>query len=126
MIGYVTLGSNDIPKAAEFYDALFALQGAKRIMEDDHMVAWSPDPKVPAVSIIRPHDGNEACIGNGTMVALIFKSTDKVDEFHAKALELGGQDEGAPGPRGSGGFYAGYFRDLDGNKLCAFCFTKAA
>ena len=126
MIGYVTLGSNDIPKAAEFYDALFALQGAKRIMEDEHMVAWSPDPKSPAVSIIKPFDGNEACIGNGTMVALIFNATEKVDEFHAKALELGGTDEGAPGPRGSGGFYAGYFRDLDGNKLCAFCFTPAS
>jgi len=125
MIGYVTLGTNDFPKAAEFYDALFALKGAKRVMEDDHFIAWSPDPKMPAVSIIKPHDGNEASIGNGTMVALIFDSTDKVDEFHAKALELGGTDEGAVGPRGSGGFYAGYFRDLDSNKLCAFTFTKA-
>lgn len=126
MIGYVTLGSNDILKAAEFYDALFALRGAKRIMEDDHFIAWSPDPKSPAVSIIKPHDGNEACIGNGTMVALIFDATENVDAFHAKALELGGTDEGAPGPRGSGGFYAAYFRDLDGNKLCAFCFASAS
>ena len=126
MIGYVTLGSNDIPKAAKFYDALLALQDAKRIMEDEHFIAWSPDPKAPAVSIIKPFDGNEARVGNGTMVALIFKGTEQVDAFHAKALELGGTDEGTPGPRGSGGFYAAYFRDLDGNKLCAFCFTKAS
>lgn len=127
MIGYVTLGSNDIPKAAEFYDALLALQGATRIIEDEHFIAWSPDPKSPAVSIIKPFDGNEARTGNGTMVALIFKGTDQVDAFHAKALELGGTDEGAPGPRGSSGnFYAGYFRDLDGNKLCAFSLKKAS
>lgn len=126
MIGYVTLGSNNIPKAAEFYDALLALQGAKRVLEDEHIIAWSPDPRAPAVSIIKPHDGNEASVGNGTMVALIFNASEKVDAFYAKALELGGKDEGAPGPRGSGGFYAAYFRDLDGNKLCAFCLNHAS
>jgi catechol 2,3-dioxygenase-like lactoylglutathione lyase family enzyme len=125
MIGYVTLGSNDIPKAGIFYDALLAEQGAKRMMEDEHFIAWSPNPKSPALSIITPFDGNEACVGNGNMVALIFDTNEKVDSFHAKALELGGTDEGAPGPRGSNGFYAGYFRDLDGNKLCAFCYSKA-
>jgi catechol 2,3-dioxygenase-like lactoylglutathione lyase family enzyme len=124
MIGYVTLGSNDIPRAAAFYDALLAAQGATRIMEDEHFIAWSPSPTSPALSVIRPFDGNEACIGNGNMVALVFDANEKVDAFHAKALELGGSDEGAPGPRGDGGFYAGYFRDLDGNKLCAFCISR--
>jgi catechol 2,3-dioxygenase-like lactoylglutathione lyase family enzyme len=124
MIGYVTLGTNDFSRAAEFYDALLALQGATRMMEDEHFIAWSNGPASPAVSIIKPFDGNEACIGNGTMIALIFDASEKVDAFHAKAMELGGSDEGAPGPRGDGGFYAGYFRDLDGNKLCAFCMTK--
>lgn len=123
MIGYVTLGSNDIPKAAKFYDDLLALHGAKRMMEEENFVAWSAGPKSPAVSIIKPFDGNEARVGNGNMVALFFETTEKVEAFHAKALQLGGEDEGAPGPRGSGGFYAGYFRDLDGNKLCAFCMT---
>ena len=124
MIGYVTLGTNDFSRAAEFYDALLALQGATRMMEEDNFIAWSNGPASPAVSIIKPFDGNEACIGNGTMVALIFDESEKVDAFHAKAMELGGSDEGAPGQRGEGGFYAGYFRDLDGNKLCAFCMTK--
>lgn len=124
MIGYVTLGCNDIPKAAEFCDELLAAYGAKRMMENDHMVAWSPSPETPALAIIKPADGNDACIGNGTMVALILNTNEKVDAFHAKAMELGGTDEGAPGPRGENGFYAGYFRDLDGNKLCTFCYSK--
>ena len=121
MIGYVTLGTNDIPRAAAFYDALLAAQGATRMMEDEHFIAWSAGPASAALSIIKPFDGNEACAGNGCMVALVFDANEKVDAFHAKAIELGGSDEGAPGPRGDGGFYAGYFRDLDGNKLCAFC-----
>ncbi len=124
MIGYVTLGCNDIPKAAEFYEELLAAYGAKRTMENDHMVAWSPSPEIPALAIIKPADGNDACVGNGNMVALILNTNEKVDAFHAKAMELGGTDEGAPGPRGDNGFYAGYFRDLDGNKLCAFCYSK--
>ncbi|MEL6199822.1 MAG: VOC family protein, partial [Pseudomonadota bacterium] len=82
--------------------------------------AWGTSPTSPAVSVIKPHDGNTATVGNGTMVALVVNNTDLVHTVHAKALELGGTDEGAPGPRGTGGFYAGYFRDLDGNKLCVF------
>ncbi len=120
MIGYVTLGSNDIAKSAVFYDQLLGVIGASRFMESEKFVAWSVSPKSPALSITRPYDGNAATVGNGVMVALVVDSTDKVDALHAKALELGGTDEGAPGPRGEG-FYAAYFRDLDGNKLNAFC-----
>ncbi len=124
MIGYVTLGTNNQDAAAAFYDTLLGELGASRFMETDTFIAWAVSPGQPALSIIKPADGNEACVGNGVMVALAMDSTDKVDAFHAKALELGGTDEGAPGPRGDGGFYAGYFRDLDGNKLNAFCMTK--
>jgi len=120
MIGYVTLGSNDVAKAADFYDELLSIIGAKRSMESEKFVAWSVSPKSPALSVTKPFDGNAATTGNGVMVALVTDSTDKVDALHAKALELGGADEGAPGPRGDG-FYAAYFRDLDGNKLNAFC-----
>ena len=70
--------------------------------------------------MITPYDGKPATVGNGTMVAIVVDSPDKVHALHAKALELGGANEGDPGPRG-GSFYAGYFRDLDGNKLNAFC-----
>ena len=124
MIGYVTLGTNDVAKAAAFYDELLGLLGAKRFMEDDTMVAWMASPQAPGIGVIRPHDGNAATVGNGMMVALAVDSPEKVNALHAKALELGGTDEGAPGPR-SDTFYAGYFRDLDGNKLNAFCMTGA-
>ena len=120
MIGYVTLGSSDIPRAAGFYDELLAMLGASRFMESDNFVAWSTGPTSPAISVITPYDGKPATVGNGTMVAIVVDSPDKVQAIHAKALELGGANEGDPGPRG-GGFYAGYFRDLDGNKLNAFC-----
>jgi predicted lactoylglutathione lyase len=120
MIGYVTLGTNDIEKAATFYDQLLGLIGAKRFMENEKFIAWSVSPTTPALSVTKPFDGNAATVGNGVMIALIVDNSDKVDALHAKALELGGTDEGAPGPRGDG-FYAGYFRDLDGNKLNAFC-----
>ena len=122
MIGYVTIGTNKFDDAAKFYDELFGLIGAGRILEDDTFVAWGRSMKEPGVSIAKPFDGNPATVGNGVMIAIAVDSPEKVDAFHAKALELGGTDEGAPGPRGEQ-FYAGYFRDLDGNKLNAFCMT---
>lgn len=120
MIGYVTLGTNKFDEAARFYDELLAVIDAGRFMESDGFIAWATGPKSPAISILRPFDGNDATVGNGVMVALTASSPELVDAIHAKALTLGGTDEGAPGLRGDN-FYAGYFRDLDGNKLNAFC-----
>ena len=119
MIGYATLGTNDMARSASFYDALLAEFGAKRAMQNDRFIAWAAQPNAPMVSIIKPFDGKPATAGNGTMVALMAASKAQVDAVYKKALELGGKDEGAPGPRGDG-FYAGYFRDLDGNKLNCF------
>jgi predicted lactoylglutathione lyase len=121
MIGYVTLGTDDIERAAAFYDELLREIGASRFMETDTFIAWAVSPGKPALSVTKPFDGNPATVGNGVMVALAVDSQEKVNEFHKRAMELGGKDEGAPGPRGDGGFYAGYFRDLDGNKLNVFC-----
>lgn len=120
MIGYVTLGSNKYDDAAKFYDELLATIDAGRVMEGDTFIAWSTGPAAPALSITKPFDEQPATVGNGVMVAIAMDAPDKVDAFHAKAIELGGTDEGAPGAR-FGNFYAGYFRDLDGNKLNAFC-----
>jgi catechol 2,3-dioxygenase-like lactoylglutathione lyase family enzyme len=117
------LGSNDVPRAAKFYDELLALIGAGRFYEGKNFVAWSTGPGAPGLSVITPFDGNPATAGNGTMVAIAVESPEKVHEVHAKALELGAADEGAPGPRVDT-FYAGYFRDLDGNKLNAFCIVS--
>jgi predicted lactoylglutathione lyase len=119
MIGYVTLGTNDLKRAAEFYDALLADVGAKRMMENDQFIAWGTQPNLPGLGVTKPFDKKAATAGNGVMVAFGVDSSEKVDALHRKALELGGKDEGAPGPRGEG-FYAGYFRDLDGNKLNFF------
>lgn len=119
MIGYATLGTNDLPRATAFYDQLLGTLGAKRWMDYDTFVLWAVSPGKPALGVIKPYDGNAATAGNGTMVALAMNSKENVDALHKKALELGGKDEGAPGPRGEG-FYAAYFRDLDGNKLNAF------
>jgi predicted lactoylglutathione lyase len=123
MIGYVTLGTNDLNRAAAFYDELLKTVGAGRFMETDKFIAWAVAPDKPALSVTRPYDGNAATVGNGVMVALVVMTPEQVDAVHAKALELGGTDEGAPGPRGDSGFYAAYFRDLDGNKLNAFCMS---
>ncbi len=126
MIGYVTLGTNDLERAVAFYDELLALIGAGRFMETESFVAWGVSPDKPGLSVTRPYDGMAATVGNGVMVALAVKTIDQVDALYAKAMELGGTDEGAPGPRGDSGFYAAYFRDLDGNKLNAFCMTSPA
>ena len=119
MIGYTTFGTNDLARAATFYDALLAELDAKRAMELPTFIAWATEPNTPMVAVIKPFDGTPATVGNGVMVALAAKSRAQVDAIHKKALALGGKDEGAPGPR-EDGFYAGYFRDLDGNKLNAF------
>jgi len=119
MIGYVTLGTNDLERGCKFYDELLALIGALRCMESDRFVAWAVPPTLPSLGLAKPYDGNAASVGNGVMVAFVVDSTEKVDALHHKAIELGGTCEGAPGKR-SDDFYAGYFRDLDGNKLNAF------
>jgi len=116
MIGYVTLGTNDMPRAAAFYDALLKELGASRMMGDDNFIVWSASPDRPAISVTKPYDKKPASVGNGMMIAIAVDSKAKVDSLYRKAIALGAADEGAPGARGEG-FYAAYFRDLDGNKL---------
>ena len=120
MIGYVTLGTNDLPRAAKFYDALLGEIGAKRFMESDRFIAWGVSPEAPGLGLTKPFDGKTATVGNGVMVALAMDEAAKVDRLYKKAMELDATDEGPPGPRGDG-FYAAYFRDPDGNKLNCFC-----
>lgn len=119
MIGYVTLGTNDLAKAAPFYDALAAELGTARMMESEKFIAWGTPGGGAGIGLTAPFDGNAASVGNGTMVALEAKDQEQVDRLHAIALAHGGSCEGTPGPRGPT-FYAAYFRDPDGNKLNAF------
>lgn len=120
MIGYVTIGTNDFERAIQFYDELLGTIEVQRLWKTESMAAWGPSRQEAALCLTAPFDGKTATSGNGVMIALKMSSRDQVDALHAKALELGGADEGKPGPRGEHGFYGGYFRDLDGNKLNAY------
>lgn len=123
MIGYMTLGTNDIDRARGFYDALLGEIGASRIHEGDRITIWGTMPTGGLLAVIKPFDGEAATVGNGTMVAIPVDSPEQVGRMHAKALSLGGTDEGAPGPRGTRKTEFGYCRDLDGHKLAFFCMT---
>ena len=120
MIGYVTLGTSDLTRAAKFYDAVAAELGVKRMMEYDGFIAWGTPGGGAGIGLTKPFDGKAATVGNGVMVALEAKDKAQVHRLYDIALAHGGTDDGPPGPRGDGGFYAGYFRDPDGNKLNAF------
>ena len=125
MIGYVTLGTADLAKSSAFYDALLGTIGAARFMEEpNYFIAWARAAEEPSIAVSMPFNKEPATAGNGTMVAVALDSKEQVDAFYAKALALGGTCEGKPGFRpkeATSGFYAGYFRDLDGNKLNGFC-----
>lgn len=122
MIGYATLGCNDLDKGGVFYDALLGAIGGQRFMTNERMIMWGKTPGQGMLAICTPYDEKAATVGNGVMIAINVESQENVNKVYAKALELGGTDEGEPGPRGEAStFYGGYFRDLDGNKLVAFC-----
>ncbi|AKH43109.1 catechol 2,3-dioxygenase-like lactoylglutathione lyase family enzyme [Altererythrobacter atlanticus] len=125
MIGYVTLGTSDLERAARFYDAIAAEMGVGRMMEEPGVyIAWGALDGGAGIAATKPFDGQPASVGNGTMVALEARDEEQVARLHRIALDHGGSDEGAPGPRGEM-FYAAYFRDPDGNKLNAFVMTGA-
>lgn len=131
MIGYVTLGTNDLQSNAPFYDALAREMGVGRMMDFDTFIAWGEWGGGCGIALTKPFDGQAATVGNGVMVAIEAKDAAQVDRLHAIALANGGSDEGTPGPRGDADeqgntFYAGYFRDREGNKLNAFCMVPSA
>jgi len=125
MIGYQTVGTNKLAEATTFYNKLLGELGAEITMEEaEKFVYWSTAPDKPGFCVHVPFDGNKATIGNGSMTAFAVETPDIVDKMYALAIELGAKDEGPSGPRG-GGFYAGFCRDLDGNKFNFFCVTEA-
>jgi len=119
MIGYVTLGTNDLDRAAKFYDAIAKELGTGRMMEWPGAIAWGAPGGGAGIGLTKPFNGEPATVGNGVMVALEAKDKDQVHRLHEIALANGGTCDGPPGPRGDS-FYAAYFRDPDGNKLNAF------
>ena len=125
MIGYVTLGTDDLDRARAYYRELLATIGGKELMrieDETGFTMYGTGMNRPGIVVVRPFDQQPANPGNGNMIAIPFDAKDKVDAFHARAIELGGTDEGAPGFRGdpAHGFYFAYFRDPDGHKFAAF------
>ncbi|MDX1383115.1 MAG: VOC family protein [Thermoanaerobaculia bacterium] len=120
MIGYVTLGTNDLERAASFYDDLLGELGAKQGFGNERIKFWSAGPGKPMIAVCIPYDQQPQHHGNGNMVAIPGGSPEGVDKLYAKARELGASDEGEPGERIPGMFYGAYVRDLDGNKICFF------
>ena len=86
MIGYVTLGTNDLAKAAVFYDAIAAELGVPRMMEFDNFIAWGKEGGGAGIGLTKPFDGNVATVGNGVMVALEASDTDQVQRLYDIAL----------------------------------------
>jgi catechol 2,3-dioxygenase-like lactoylglutathione lyase family enzyme len=117
MIGYVTIGTNDLEKSRKYYDALLAEFGGKRAWASDRMQGYAGPNGM--LAICTPHDGKPMTVGNGAMFAFPAKDRAMVDAVYAKAMALGSTDEGAPGAR-TDNFYGAYFRDPEGNKLCVF------
>jgi catechol 2,3-dioxygenase-like lactoylglutathione lyase family enzyme len=117
MLGLARLGTRDLERAKTFYDGIAEILGAKRVTDAPKVIGYK-GPTGGLFLVGYPFEG-EATVGNGVQLGFAVASPDIVDAVHAKAMELGGKDEGAPGYRGPEGyqFYACYFRDLDGNKL---------
>jgi len=125
MIGYVTLGTRNLARGAKFYDAIAKEMDTPRMMDTETFIAWGKWDGPAGIGLTVPFNGDPQSVGNGVMVALEAKDKDQVHRIYETALAEGGTCEGKPGPRGEDGFYAAYFRDLDGNKLNAFCMAAS-
>lgn len=118
---HVTVGANDLERARDFYDSALGQFGLKRIADLPNGSIWGEDK--PSFFVLSPLNGQPASVGNGVTVSFEAPNRAAIDAFHKLALEKGAQDEGKPGPRGwAPHAYAAYVRDLDGNKLAAYCF----
>lgn len=124
MLAYVMVGTNNVKKAAKFYDAALAPLGLVRTGGGDKYLGYGPKktPKKSAFFVTKPYNKKKASFGNGTMISLAASSKKAVDGFYAAAIANGGKDDGKPGPRPADNTnYVAYARDPDGNKICAYC-----
>jgi len=120
---HVTVGTNDMQRSRNFYDKVLGALGYKRLQDlGDNGSIYGES--APEFFILKPANGLPATWGNGGTVSFVAPSRAAVAKFHKEALALGAKDEGAVGPRSwHPTAYAGYLRDLDGNKICAYCFN---
>ena len=123
MFSFITLGTNNLKKSKIFYDELLESINIKNVLETDRYIGYAKNSSLNKVEfyLMQPHNKQTATFGNGTMVTFSINTKKEVDSFYNLALKLGASDEGSPGPRHEKDYYA-YFRDLEGNKICAFSF----
>ena len=120
MISHLTLGTNNLTLAVQYYDQVLRLIGATQVASNDSVVFYKFPDSPTKLAITKPFNGEKATFGNGTMLALQVASEDKVKELYKLAMQLNSKCEGEPAPRNNGAYFAAYFRDLDGNKLAIF------
>jgi hypothetical protein len=125
IFSFVMVGSNDYKKLSEFYDAIFVPLGIKKIVTTDRYIGYGYLNESNEIKfyITKPVNGEPATFGNGTQVTFLAKTKKAVDEFYKIALSKGAIDEGSPGARSDGNYYA-YVRDFDGNKIAAQYITN--
>jgi catechol 2,3-dioxygenase-like lactoylglutathione lyase family enzyme len=119
MIGYATIGTNDLARSKAFFEPIAAILGHSQMFETDRVCTWGTPGKGAMFGVIKPLDEKPATGGNGTMIGLSAETEEQVHQVYDHALANGGSDEGPPGPRGEA-FYGAYFRDPDGNKLVVY------
>ena len=122
IFGFIMVGSNNLNTSAKFYDAIFIPLGIKKVKTTEKYIGYAQKNNIDKIDfyVTKPYNKELATNGNGTMISFLADSNKAVDIFHAKALENGGVDEGLPGVRSDGNYYA-YIRDPNGNKICAKC-----
>ena len=124
IFNHLTVGATDVSKATQFYDAALGALGINNLGAfGENATLYGADH--PEFIVIKPRNGEAACGANGGTIGFVAPSRDAVNKFHEQGLAQGGTDEGAPGPRDiRPNAYAAYLRDLDGNKICAYCFAE--
>lgn len=118
---YATLGTNDLGRSTQFYDAVLATIGWSCQTSFPGWRCYTPDAADNTFSlwICEPFNGESATAGNGAMIGFEAATYAEVEAFYAAAMTHGGTDEGAPGPRPHYGpnWMSAYVRDPAGNKL---------
>ncbi len=121
MYSHNMVGTNDVARSKQFYDALFGAIGGKPGREDDKgRVIYAH--KGSMFLVTAPIDGQPATHANGGTIGFAMESPEQADAWHAAGVAAGGKAiEDPPGIRSNafGSLYLAYLRDPDGNKLCA-------
>ncbi len=119
--GFMMVGTNNLAESEKFYNAIFLPLDLCQVLTTENYIGYAQKDNLKEIKfyITKPVNKKPATYGNGTQISFLVDTKKKVNEFHMIGLKNGGINEGLPGIR-SGDYYA-YIRDLDGNKICAYC-----